>query len=153
GLFAVGKSFYGIEKDVRKRPADTPEQTVTKIRVLGQVALLFLLVTFFWAVFDQSSVTWVYFAKTYMDLNLAGYSLAPDSIQALTPFFIVLFIGGAAVWRSFTPGSQDGKSAWSPTAKMLLGFLLTALCMGIMAMAGYQTGEPEKAVVIKTVEG
>lgn len=151
GLFAAGKKFYGIERIVRNRPADPPEQTVAKLRVLGQVALLFLLVTFFWAVFDQSSVTWVYFAKTYMNLNPAGFSLAPDSIQALNPFFIVLFIGGTALYRSFGPASTS-KNAWAPTSKMLLGFVLTALCMGIMALAGYQTGEAEKSLVIKTAE-
>jgi dipeptide/tripeptide permease len=153
GLFAAGKPHYGTE-DVTKREPETAEQTVAKFRVLGQVALLFLLVSFFWAVFDQSSYTWVFFAKTYMDLNVLGYNLAPDSIQALNPFFIVLFIGGALAYRSLKPAKpgEIEKPGMAPTQKMMIGFLLTALCMGVMAVAGYLTGDPEKAVVIKNRE-
>lgn len=152
-LFAAGKPYYGVE-DVKKKEKETAEQTVAKIRVLGQVALLFLLVSFFWAVFDQSSYTWVFFAKTYMNLNVMGYPLAPDSIQALNPFFIVAFIGGALVVRSVWPVDPNAppKKGMPPTQKMLIGFLLTAACMGIMALAGYQTGEPEKATQVKCKE-
>ena len=152
-LFALGKPYYGVE-DVKKKEPQTAEQQVAKMRVLGQVALLFLLVSFFWAVFDQSSYTWVYFAKSYMDLNVMGYSLAPDSIQALNPFFIVAFIGGALLVRTFWPVDPNAplKPGMAPTKKMLIGFLLTALCMGIMAIAGYQTGDPEKAVQVKCKE-
>lgn len=152
-IFAAGKPFYGTE-NVKKREPETPQQTVAKIQVLSQVALLFGLVSFFWAVFDQSSYTWVFFAKTYMDLNVLGYNLAPDSIQALNPFFIVAFIGGTLVYRTLKP-SKPGeieKPGMAPTQKMMIGFILTAVCMGIMAVAGFLTGDPEKAVVIKTGE-
>lgn len=153
GLFAAGKPYYGVENVKAKEP-ETPEQTVAKIRVLGQVALLFALVSFFWAVFDQSSYTWVFFAKTYMDLNVLGYSLAPDSVQALNAFFIVSFIGGALLVRTLWPTNPNAapKPGMAPTTKMLIGFVLTALCMGIMAVAGYRTGDPEKAVQVKCKE-
>lgn len=153
GLFAAGKPYYGTE-DVKKKEPETPEQTVAKIRVLSQVALLFGLVSFFWAVFDQSSYTWVFFAKTYMDLNVLGFSLAPDSIQALNPFFIVAFIGGALLVRTLRPADPNApvKPGMAPTTKMLIGFALTAVCMGIMAVAGYQTGDPEKALQVKCKE-
>lgn len=154
GFFAAGKRFYGTE-NVKVKPVQTAEQTVSKLRVLGQVSLLFLLVTFFWAVFDQSSYTWVFFAKTYMDTRILGFSLPPDSIQALNPIFIVVFIGGALLVRTFWPGGpgDTGRPGMPPTKKMLIGFLLTALCMGVMAVAGYQTGTPEKATVIRSPEG
>ncbi|MBA4067600.1 MAG: MFS transporter [Isosphaera sp.] len=152
-IFAAGKPYYGTE-DVRRKEPETAEQQVAKLRVLGQVFLLFLLVSFFWAVFDQSSYTWVFFAKTYMDLNVLGYNLAPDSIQALNPFFIVLFIGGALAFRTLRPArpGEVERPGMAPTTKMLIGFLLTAACMGVMAVAGYLTGDPEKGAVIKTGE-
>lgn len=151
GFFAAGKRFYAVEVIDRKRPPEPPEQTVAKIRVLSQVGLLFALVSFFWAVFDQSSYTWVFFAKTYMNLNIFGVALAPDSIQALNPFFIVLFIGGAGLYRTFL-ATDTTKPGMAATTKMLIGFVLTAVCMGVMAVAGYLTGETEKALQVKCKE-
>jgi len=149
-IFAAGKPYYGTEQ-VRVRTPETPEQTVAKLRVLGQVALLFGLVSFFWAVFDQSSYTWVFFAKTYMDRRILGFDLAPDSIQALNPFFIVGIIGGTFLVRYLTRKSGPSTAkGMAPTTKMLIGFLLTALCMGIMSFAAYQVGKPVPAIRITT---
>ena len=153
GFFAAGKRFYAVEVIDRARPPESPEQVVAKLRVLGQVALLFALVSFFWAVFDQSSSAWVFFAKTYMDLDILGYPLAPDSIQALNPFFIVVIIAGTALYRTFVAKpAGTARAGVAPTTKMLIGFLLTAGCMGVMAGAGYLTGQPEKALQVKSEE-
>lgn len=160
GMFAAGKKFYGVERVGLTAPkADTPrstaEETVAKLRVLGQVGLLFALVTFFWAVFDQSSYTWVFFAKTYMDRRILGFDLAPDSIQALNPLFIVIFIGGTLLYRTLKAAAAPTgieKPGMPATTKMFIGFLLTAGCMGVMAVAGYLTGDPEPAVMIKCKE-
>jgi solute carrier family 15 (oligopeptide transporter), member 1 len=148
GIFAAGKPYYGQES-VRVKVPQTPEQTVAKLKVLGQVALLFGLVSFFWAVFDQSSYTWVFFAKTYMDRNILGFNLAPDSIQALNPFFIVGIIGGTFLVRGLLV-KPTGKTGMKPTTKMFIGFLLTALTMGVMALAASKVGDPEPAIRITT---
>lgn len=146
-IFAAGKKYYGTEVIKKVKEPETPQQTVAKLKVLGQVALLFLLVSFFWAVFDQSSYTWVYFAKTYMNRNILGYDLAPDSIQALNPFFIVGLIGGSFLLKMVLPKKPNAK-VMPATLKMLIGFLLTAVCMGVMAVAAYQVGDPVPAVKV-----
>lgn len=147
GIFAAGKKYYGVEVIKKVKEPETAEQTVAKLKVLGQVALLFLLVSFFWAVFDQSSYTWVFFAKTYMNRNILGMELAPDSIQALNPFFIVGLIGGSFLLKMVLPKKPNAK-VMPATLKMLIGFLLTAVCMGVMAVAAYQVGEPVPAVKV-----
>src|SRR5262249_51526951 len=50
-LFAAGKRFYATEVIVRKRK--TPEERALQWLTIKQVAGLFLLVSFFWAIFDQ----------------------------------------------------------------------------------------------------
>lgn len=152
-IFAAGKPYYGQEVIKKVKDPVTPEQTVAKLRVLGQVALLFLLVSFFWAVFDQSSYTWVFFAKTYMNRNILGFEIAPDSVQALNPFFVVGIIALTFVFGGLAKGKDaPTKAGMKATTKMLIGFLLTAATMGIMAFAAYQVGEPEPAVRIATKE-
>src|SRR5688572_5475504 len=115
---------------------------------------MFLLVTFFWGVFDQSSYTWVYFARTYMDRTVLGYELAPDQIQALNPFFIVAFIGGALLYRTYIADPNAPQTGgMAPTRKMLIGFLLTAGCMVVMAVAGYLAGPKQDSIRLTTKEG
>jgi len=153
-IFAAGKKYYAVETINRHAPPPTPEEKAERWRILGQLGLLFLLVTFFWGVFDQSSYTWVFFARTYMDRVVFGYELAPDQIQALNPLFIVAFIGGALVYRTFIAGATASQGAgMRPTTKMLIGFILTALCMGVMAGAGYLAGPKQPAAKLTLAEG
>ena len=131
-LFAVGKKHYAVE--VIDRKPSTPAESAAKWKIVGRVFGLFFLIMFFWAIFDQHASTWIYFAEDYLDLNVAGFKIAPDSIQALNPLFIVLFVplmNGLYAYLA--------RKGWNirPTDKMIAGFVLTALCMGIHAGAGY----------------
>jgi dipeptide/tripeptide permease len=154
GLFAAGKKYYAVEVINRHQPPPSPEERADRMRVLGQLALLFLLVTFFWGVFDQSSYTWVYFARTYMDRVVLGYELAPDQIQALNPLFIVVFIGGTLIYRTYIADpTAVTKPGMAPTTKMLIGFLLTSGCMVVMAVAGFLAGQKQDAIRVTTKEG
>ena len=60
--FAIGKHFYAVE--VVSRAKKTPAETKDKWAVLGRIAGLFLIVTFFWSIFDQGSNTWVFLRTT-----------------------------------------------------------------------------------------
>jgi dipeptide/tripeptide permease len=154
GLFAAGKRYYAVEVINRHQPPPSPEERAARMRVLGQLALLFLLVTFFWGVFDQSSYTWVYFARTYMDRTVFGYELAPDQIQALNPLLIVVFIGSALIYRTYLASpTAVTKAGMPPTTKMLIGFLLTAGCMLVMSAAGYLAGPKQDASKVTLKEG
>lgn len=155
GIFAIGKPYYATEVINRHRAAMTPEEKAERWQVLGRIGLLFLLVTFFWGVFDQSSYTWVFFAKTYMDRRVFGYELAPDSIQALNPLFIVVFIGSTLVYRMITATGRTEETTGGirPTTKMLGGFILTAACMGVMSVAGFLAGAKQDAVRVALKEG
>jgi dipeptide/tripeptide permease len=142
-VFAAGKPFYA--REVISRTRKTPEERALQWRVLGQVGLLFLLVMFFWAIFDQSSGTWIYFARKYMnvDLYLFGDPLAAETMQAINPILIVIMLPVTTVlWTALDSRGIKIRA----TDKMILGFLLTAACMGVMAYCGYsvrQVGENE----------
>lgn len=142
--FAIGKPFYA--KEVISRTKATPEERALQWKVVGQVAGLFFLVMFFWAVFDQASSTWIFFAQTYMNCNVLGWDIDPEQVQALNPILIVAFLPFVTILWTFL----DAKGIRvRPTSKMILGFLLTAACMGTMAVAGYTTGQAEKRDMVK----
>ena len=170
-LFAAGKRFYAKETIERKvvvgdgQAAPAPGRTVTglpvtykavspaelaadralKLQTLGRIGTVFLLVMFFWAIFDQSASTWIFFANTYMDCTLFGVPAPPDSIQAFNGAFIVALVPlSVALFKVFPVKA---------TNKMIIGFALTGLSMVIMSAAGYMAGTAEKAVKLTTPEG
>ena len=60
--------------------------------MLGRIFGLFLVVTFFWSIFDQAASTWTLFARDYLDLRLFGRTLEPDMIQGFNPILIILLL-------------------------------------------------------------
>jgi POT family proton-dependent oligopeptide transporter len=136
-IFAVGKPFYA--REVISRKPKSAEESALQWKVVGQVGMLFLLVMFFWAIFDQSGSTWIYFAQDYMnrDLFLFGYQIDVEMMQALNSILIVTLLPLTTIlWTALDTRGIRVRA----TDKMIIGFLLTAACMGVMAFAGYMAG-------------
>ncbi|MSU77563.1 MAG: MFS transporter [Gemmataceae bacterium] len=159
-IFAAGKPFYAVEK-IESRPS-TPGEQAEKLSTLLRVGGLFFVVTFFWAVFDQSHTTWVYFARDFTDLKLLStpttpadlglpdiriFSVpldflskpfSPEQFGVLNPILIVIFVPLLQLlWNVL---ERRIGLRMRPTDKMMLGFILTAMTMGVMALAGYLCG-------------
>jgi dipeptide/tripeptide permease len=143
-LFAMGKKYYAREVIVRKK--STPEERAMKWRVVGRVSGIFILCSFFWAVYDQSSTTWVFFANDYMDLHVFGFEPDPEFFGFINPFLIVPLVPLIA-WLFHRLEKRGIKVR--ATQKMLVGFVLTAVCMGVMALSGMLAGTAEERPVTK----
>ncbi len=135
GIFAAGKRFYA--KEVISNAPVTTEENQNNNAVLLRLLSLFALVMFFWAIFDQSSSTWIFFAEACMNLKMFGLSVDSDQIQAANSFFILFMVPLVAIL--FRLLAKSGIHVLA-TSKMLLGFILTAACMGVMALAGFLAG-------------
>jgi POT family proton-dependent oligopeptide transporter len=131
-VFALGKRYYAVE--VISRHEKTPQERSQQWAVLSRLLLLFLLVTFFWAIFDQQSSTWVAFAKDYLHLSLFGMKMDPDQLQALNAIFILAFLPLVTLFWNYA--ARKGHP-FRATDKMTIGFALTALTMAIHAGAAY----------------
>lgn len=141
-MFAVGKKYYAVETIDRspRDPAERAEQWLTLRRLGG----LFLMVAFFWTMNDQAGSTWTLFARDYLDLQIFGMKLAPDQIQTLNPVFIIVLLPAVTVlWHVLSGWGLNLR----PTDKIFIGFVLTALTMGIMAGAGYASTNEHKVSV------
>lgn len=142
-IFAAGKPFYAVESRVKETVTDTDrkERRAVLIRLLG----LFGLVAAFWCVADQAGTTWLLMAKDHMNLQVLGYTLDPDQVQAANPLLLVLMLPAFAWgWRVLA------RRGWTvrATDKMLIGFILTCASMVVMAVAGFQVGGGEKVTVM-----
>jgi POT family proton-dependent oligopeptide transporter len=174
-IFAMGKRFYAQERIVRKVVGDpatplpegrtltgvpvvyqivTPEDKAAdralKLETLSRIGLLFLTVMFFWAIFDQSASTWIFFADAYMDCTLFGVPAPADAIQAFNAWFIVLLVP-VSVWL-FKTLERNGLGV-KPTQKMILGFVLTGTSMVIMSLAGFLAGTKQDMMKLTTPQG
>ena len=174
-FFALGKRFYAKETIERKVIGDpmTPladGKTVTgipvhykvvtaaekaadralKMQTLGRIGSLFILIMFFWAIFDQSASTWIFFADTYMDLHLFGFAVTADQIQSSNALFIVTMLPLSVLM--FNTLAKKGYKI-RPTDKMIVGFVLTALSMGVLGASGFLAGKKQDAIKLTLQEG
>lgn len=141
-IFAAGKPFYAVEKIVRTRA--TPEERRLKWLTLRRVAGIFLVITFFWAIFDQSHTIWIFFARDFTDLRIFGHEISVEQIGSLNPLLIVAFVPLMPILWNFV--ERRGYRV-RPTDKIMIGFILTMFSMGIMAIAGYQCDSYEDKMV------
>jgi len=174
-IFALGKFAYGKESIVRPvvdAPGSDcpPTKTITGIPVtykvitreeaeaekilrrktLLNIGALFLTVMFFWAIFDQSASTWIFFAKSYMDCRVFGLTVTPDQIQATNAGFIVLLVPVNLLFFWLLARAEIHVR---PTTKIFVGYGLVALSMFVMSLAGYLAGEPIPTIKMTAYEG
>jgi POT family proton-dependent oligopeptide transporter len=174
-IFAMGKRYYGKEVIERKVIGTAGEQipdtvTVTgipvkhkvvtaeekaadralKLLILSRIGALFLTVMFFWAIFDQSASTWIFFADTYMNTTIFGFNAPADQIQFFNPVFIVILVP-ISVWL-FKTLARKGYEV-TATQKMTIGFVLTGLSMAIMSLAGFLAGQKQDALKLTVPQG
>lgn len=194
-IFALGKRFYAKETiaPATTDPVAKAAERKLKFATLKSIGSLFLLVMFFWAIFDQSASTWIFFADTYMDSTLFGlrddgttlllspaatesvtgagasvinaftglfggkpvgstqsFGMSADAIQGFNPLFIIMGVP-ISVWF-FKFMARRGREV-KATRKLLVGFILTASTMFIMAYAGTLGGTKQTVVKITTANG
>ncbi len=146
GIFYLGKKYYPKE-DVRAqaREVRTPQQKQETRTTLVRLSGLFLLIVFFWSVFDQSYSTWTLFARDYMNLETFIGRIPPDAIQGLNPILIVIMTPFFAWLWSRT--DVDETHRLSSPKKMLIGFFLVILCMATMALAGFLAANSKVSIL------
>lgn len=142
-IFAAGKRFYAVEQVgvAAKNPTDRAEQKAVLRRLMG----IFAVVIFFWSIFDQSASTWTLFAKDHLNLKMFGVEFNPDELQAFNPLLIIILLPPVTLfWKFLAARGLELR----PTDKMMVGFLLTTLTMGIMAAAGFLTSPEHKVTAL-----
>ncbi|MHB8418511.1 MAG: oligopeptide:H+ symporter [Myxococcales bacterium] len=124
--FAAGKRFYPVES-VTARPPKTREQRAAEWGTLARIGGVFVIIVFWWFVYDQQAAVWIYFARDHMNMRLwpLAWSFTPDQVQVVNPLFIVAFTPLFNwIWNRI---AKKRGSIVPPTQRMLLGFVLTLL--------------------------
>jgi POT family proton-dependent oligopeptide transporter len=136
-IFALGKPRYAVEVIDRSRRS-TPEERRQRWQVLGNLFGIFVLMVFFWMAYEQNDNLWTLFARAHVDrvvdLGFWRNEVPPDGFQFINPVMVLLLVPCFdRLWKRVDPLGTH----FPPATKILLGFLLTACAIGIMAVAGY----------------
>jgi POT family proton-dependent oligopeptide transporter len=118
GYFAYLLFFAGLDLDERKR-------------VVAMIAL-FVACVMFWAGFEQAGASFNLFAERYTDRNMFGWEVPAGTLQAVNPFFIILFAPVfAALWVNLGRRNLDP----SAPAKFAIGLVLMGFGFLVMFLA------------------
>jgi dipeptide/tripeptide permease len=143
-IFAAGKKHYAVE--VIDRTPVPPEERALQWKVLFRLLGLFSLVACFWAVFDQTTSTWIFFADGYMDQRILGMRMTAEQIQGLNPVFIIVMLPLVTwMWNVLEKKGIRIRA----TDKMFIGFVLTVVTLGIVAYSAHLAGDAEQVTVVK----
>lgn len=99
------------------------------LRSLGKLSVLFLFVSVFWSLYDQTGSSWVLQAGK-MDRVILGYEILPSQIQAVNPVLIMIFIPlfTYVIYPFIGRFTQP-----TPLKKISIGFFMAVPAFGISA--------------------
>lgn len=96
---------------------------------LAKLIPLYIFVSFFWMLFDQTSSSWIFQAQD-MDRNFLGIEWLPSQVQSINPILILILVP----LFSFVIYPQVNKVIpLTPLRKMGAGLFLTVLSFAIVA--------------------
>jgi dipeptide/tripeptide permease len=157
-VLVAGRRTFAAEKhDGREL---SPEQQKLHIKTLAYLLAIFGLVVFFWFGYEHNDTLWISFTRDYVDLRADSIvrfltrkdTIAADQLQFLNALFVIILVPTFnAAFKYLDP---DVKT-FTAMRKILVGFILTAAAVGVMALAGYlvqgHTEHVWKGVQVQTI--
>ena len=110
--------------------------SLTGLRCMAKLAIIYAFVAVFWALYDQTSSAWVLQAK-HMDLQWLGHIWLPDQVQALNPIFILIFI---PIFSYVIYPAIDKILPLTPLRKIAIGLFVTTSAFVLPAWAEMRIG-------------
>ncbi|MBP5296193.1 MAG: hypothetical protein J6Y94_02545, partial [Bacteriovoracaceae bacterium] len=106
-------------------------QDIAAVQAVGRITGIFLLVSCFWALFDQHSSTWITQASNmngHINLHLGAWSVTeilPSQMASLNPILVMILI---PIFVKFIyPALKESGLKVTPLRKMSAGMVLAAL--------------------------
>jgi POT family proton-dependent oligopeptide transporter len=121
----AGQGFYSVARDKYGEEAALGPPAVLN------VALVFSVVSVFWALFDQKSSSWIHQASK-MDLTFGETTLQASQLAALNPAFVMLIIPLLNI--VVYPALERAGVVLKPLRKMTTGMFMASSAFAMIAL-------------------
>jgi len=136
-LLATGAYWMGRKKFVHAPPAgfDSIKKTFSgeNLKIIGKLAIIFVFLSMFWALFDQGDTSWVLLAKeTNLNINLHWwqFKLLPAQMNFANPLIVMILI---PIFAYGIYPAINKVFRLTPLRKMSLGLFVAAAAFAIPA--------------------
>ena len=131
-IFWLGrKKYVRVPPIGYKRAMQDVEMWKENIGALGRVLAVFAFVPIFWALWDQNLSEWVLQAQKLDRTLWPGFTLLPEQVQTVNPFFILVMI--PVFTYAIYPFFDRRGVKTTPLRRLGTGFVLTALSFVVIA--------------------
>lgn len=129
---ALKNKNSGNQGDFWSRASEKhPAEAIDGARAAFGIFKLFIMISGFWALYDQSASSWVLQAKQ-MNLHFLGINWEASQIQSLNSILLLMMIPVFA--KVIYPFAERVGLRPTPIRRITAGMLLTALCFFIVAL-------------------
>jgi POT family proton-dependent oligopeptide transporter len=126
-MFWIGRKKF-IHIPARGRGFLREIKSPDGLKAIGKLSIIYAFVAIFWALFDQTSSSWVFQAED-MDRNLFNREWLSSQIQALNPLMVLALI---PVFTMLIYPAIDKVFKLTPLRKISIGLFTTVFAFGII---------------------
>jgi POT family proton-dependent oligopeptide transporter len=131
-LPGIGATTAREQSVAAGRPASEP-LTPAEWRRVAALGIVFILVAFFWASYEQAGSSLNLFADRYTDLHIGASTIPSSWFQSAQPMFVLIFAPiFAGIWRWLSTRNAEPSTA----LKMALGLALIGGGYAFMVIGG-----------------
>ena len=141
-IFWLGRKTYVRRPPTREEPPVDPALRAENRRVLGRIALVFMPIAFFWALYDQQNTTWVQQGQKLVPYFIGSYKVDGETMQTVNAIFVMGFIPLFTLW--LYPFLEGRGLNPTPLRRMGAGLLLigVAFCASAWLQSHVEAGLP-----------
>jgi POT family proton-dependent oligopeptide transporter len=131
-VFWLGRRRYVIAPPARATVGTTPKADKTDtLKVVRRIALIFLPIPIFWALFNQVNTTWVFQGTKMASFHLLGYKVDAESMQAAGALLVLVWV--PILTLGIYPMAERFGFRATPLRRMGIGMFLGALSFVVCA--------------------
>ena len=144
-VFWLGRRRYVIAPPARTAvQSQSKTNLVDTLKVVGRIALIFLPIPIFWALFNQVNSTWVFQGTKMQPFHILGYKVDAESMQSVGALLVLIWV--PVLTFGLYPLAEKLGFRPTPLRRIGIGLFLAALSYVVCAAIQMSIDQGQKLV-------